>query len=49
MVVKGNFKLKECEIITQRFNAQVFKTFLGDLSAVSNYFICGPPIMNSTT
>ncbi|CAD8124193.1 unnamed protein product [Paramecium sonneborni] len=49
MIVRGNFKLKECEIITQRFNAQVFKTFIGDLNAVSNYFICGPPIMNQTT
>ncbi|CAD8194973.1 unnamed protein product [Paramecium pentaurelia] len=49
MIVKGNFKLKECEIITQRFNTQVFKTFINDLNAVSNFFICGPPIMNFTT
>ncbi|CAK64487.1 unnamed protein product (macronuclear) [Paramecium tetraurelia] len=49
MVVKGNFKLKECEIITQRFNAQVFKSSIGDLNSVTKYFICGPPTMNFTT
>ncbi|CAD8190089.1 unnamed protein product [Paramecium pentaurelia] len=49
MVVKGNFKLKECDIITQRFNAQIFKSYIGDLNTVSNYFICGPPTMNSAT
>ncbi|CAD8098235.1 unnamed protein product [Paramecium primaurelia] len=49
MVVKGNFKLKECDIITQRFNAQIFKSYIGDLNTVSNYFICGPPTMNFAT
>ncbi|CAD8208926.1 unnamed protein product [Paramecium octaurelia] len=49
MIVKGNFKLKECEIIPQRFNAQILKSFLGDFNSVSNFFICGPPTMNTTT
>ncbi|CAD8204518.1 unnamed protein product [Paramecium pentaurelia] len=46
LIVKGNFKLKECPIIENRFTQQTFINHISDLNNSTTYFICGPPQMN---
>jgi Na+-transporting NADH:ubiquinone oxidoreductase subunit NqrF len=49
MIVKGNFKLKETDIITSRFSSAILKNYIQDVESVSNYYVCGPPKMNIST
>ncbi|CAK92366.1 unnamed protein product (macronuclear) [Paramecium tetraurelia] len=46
LIVKGNFKLKECPVVETRFTQQTFMNHITDMQGQSTYFICGPPKMN---
>ncbi|CAD8112444.1 unnamed protein product [Paramecium primaurelia] len=46
LIIKGNFKLKECPIIGTRFTQQTFIEHIPDQHNSTNYLICGPPQMN---